>query len=48
MGMDGKLSKAYSNAFGEKLREFMTMKLEIEMEQLKQRIKEVKTKKLEA
>jgi hypothetical protein len=48
MGLDGKLSKAYSAAFTEKLREFMTIKLEIEMEQLKQKIKEVKTKKLEA
>lgn len=48
MGMQDKLSKAYSAAFGEKLREFMTMKLETEMEQLKQKIKEVKNKKLEA
>lgn len=46
-GFINQLSKTYGAAFGQKFREFVTSKLQEEVELLKQKIQEVKTAKLE-
>lgn len=47
-GLTGKLTRAFTEAFTQKFRTFVNSKLQEEMEQLKQKIKEAKNKKPEA
>jgi len=47
-GVVNQLSKNYSDTFGKKFREFITARVNAEVEQLNQKIREVKAQKLEA